>query len=92
MKNFTLGDRTGLFSTCSVIYKGKMMVFGGHINQNYARQISEINPNGICGIRRINNVKLEKDFIAGGCNVVTENDREFVILCFSLIQPTICYR
>ena len=89
---FTFGRHTGIFESCSVVYKGKMMIFGGAHWDNYVRQISEISQNGNCGLRRLENVAMLQDFSHGACNVIKENKTEAVILCFAESHGNDCYR
>ena len=67
------------------------MIFGGE--SPYARQISEVvNGNGTCGLQRIKNIELPESFILGGCSVIKEDEKEFVILCFAERHRKSCYR
>ena len=90
MNNFQFGDQAGIYRSCSVIYEGKMMIFGGI--GDYARQISVINQNQNCGLERIQNAEMVQDFQYGGCNVIKEGEKQIVILCFALAHKRSCYR
>ena len=88
---FKFGRVTGIDGSCSVVYQGKMLVFGGW--GDFERQISEIkSKDGKCGIQRIKNVEMPKEFYSGGCNIIKENEKEYVLLCFSLADQKSCYR
>ena len=74
------------FSSCSVTWQGRMLVFGG---KNQYRQISEVTTlenRATCVLRNIG--QLPFDYTMGAC---TESDNE-LFLCFDSGTPYACFR
>jgi len=79
---------TGSYASCSVTFRNKMTIFGGHHYLPFVRQISEVDN---CGLKLVGT--LPGDFAFGACNVFNiQSDAEHVLLCFGLDNYKACWR
>ena len=82
--DFTYGATTESFSSCSVTWHGRMLIFGG---KGEYRQISEVTKHREqCLLKRVG--ELPFDFTMGAC---AESHGE-LFLCFDSQTPYACYR
>merc|ERR1712142_830279 len=85
--NFTIGDDTEVYDSCSVVYLGHMYIFGG---DKKTKQISEIKK-GECSLNRIGD--LDFDMNTGTCGVFNlEGRNDDLILCFPESKDKMCKR
>ena len=86
INDFTFGDETGIWNSCSATINGKMMIFGGA--KELGRQISIVES---CQLKRVSS--LFEEFQYGGCNTFETNyGSEETMLCFSKNNPSGCQR
>jgi len=74
---FVYEMNTGVDASCSVLYNGRMLVFGGYESKSYAKQISEVVKSPKCKLSPVGTLPLK--FAFGACNVVDNK----VLLCFA---------
>jgi len=74
---FVYEMNTGVDASCSVLYSGRMLVFGGYESKSYAKQISEVVKSPKCKLSPVGTLPLK--FAFGACNVVDNK----VLLCFA---------
>ena len=65
LDGFTFEDQTQIWYSCSAVFNGEMLVFGGYYNTGYARQWSSV---GSCSLR--SEGKLDFDLDRGACNTI----------------------
>lgn len=75
---FKFEDGTGSWKSCSVLFQGRMMIFGGDSQSNYKSQISEV---GSCSLQLVGQLPME--FHEGGCNLFNSvAGVPEILLCF----------
>ena len=72
---FAFGNNVEVHKSCSLIFKGIMLLFGG---ANEHRQIAKVTAQD-CGIKRMGNLPF--DFVQGACTVIEHKE---IILCFDI--------
>ena len=77
---------TGSWGSCSALFKGKMMLFGGEYSEDYNDQISEVQG---CKLQRIGQFPSFVDYPA--CNTFAMPD-ERVWICFNTENKNGCKR
>jgi len=88
LDQFKFQEGTGVYHSCSALWKGQMLIFGGaDLMTDYTTQISQI---GNCQMKRIGTLPFR--FELGGCTNLNEANGEFILLCFSRDQKKSCYR
>ena len=75
----TFEDQTEIYKSCSLLWRNKIMVFGG---VNESRQISTIDQ---CSLTRVG--KLEFSFNYGACTSAHDQ----IYLCFGISAEKQCY-
>ena len=81
--NFSYGENTGSWHSCSTTINGIMMIYGSQMTTDFQTQISIVES---CRLRRIGDLPMEY-FGYGGCNFYKKNDgNEINLLCFGLGQ------
>ena len=88
---FTYGETTGSYLSCSAVIHGLMMIFGGHTlgsGKSFIKQISIVES---CQLRRLGDLPMEFKF--GACNTYKNGDRtEKTLLCFGYAGQNMCHR
>jgi len=91
LDQFKFQEGTGVKASCSALWKGQMLIFGGGgfgvRYPDYSKQISQI---GNCEMKRIGTLPF--NFAFGGCTNLNEANGEFILLCFRENQRKSCFR
>ena len=81
--NFSYGENTGTYYSCSTTINGIMMIYGSFSGTDFKTQITIVES---CGLTRIGELPMDS-FHRGGCNVYKNNDgNERNLLCFATGQ------
>ena len=75
--HFEYGSKTGSWDSCSALFKGKMMIFGGAYWKDFTKQISQVSG---CKLERIG--QFATSVYQPACNTYNRN-YEQVWICFN---------